>query len=114
MTSNISPITAASNDGDTTSDERERPRHGPAAFRETETKALVHLGMDALSEAYSMGHELHQLLYRPTETGEDRREELLADTLTCMERAEHYLLMLSSVFEEHPARTTPLTAALNK
>jgi len=108
MTSSITPITAASNGGDTTTTtERERPKHGLAVLRETETRALVHLGMDALSEAHSVGHDLHQLLYVKDEIPDDRRQELLAETLTCMETAEHYLLMLGSVFEEHPARNGP-------
>ena len=81
-----------------------------SVLRETETRALVHLGLDALSEAHTVGHELHKLLYGKDEIPDDRRQELLAETLTCMETAEHYLLMLGSVFEEHPARNGPPAA----
>ena len=110
MTSSITPITAASNDGDiTTTSDRQRPRHGLSVFRESETKALVHLGMDALGEAHSVGHYLHQLLYGRDESPGDP-QELLAETLTCMERAEHYLLILGSVFEEDHSRSGPRAA----
>jgi hypothetical protein len=110
MTSNITPITAA-NGGDTTPKrERERPKRGLRVLREAETKALAHLGMDALSEAHAVGHDLHQLLYGKDEIRDDRRQDLLAETLTCIETAEHYLLMLGSVFEEHPVRNGPPAA----
>ena len=108
MTSSIIPVTAASNGGTTTEDKkRERPSHGLPVLRDTEAKALIHLGMDALSEAHTVGHELHKLLYGTAEPGDDQRQELLVETLTCLETAEHYLLMLGSVLGEHPARTGP-------
>lgn len=111
MTSSITPVTAASNGGKTTEDkERDRPSHGLPALRDTEAKALVRLGMDALSEAHHLGHELHKLVYATTESPGDQRQELLDETLTCLEAAEHYLLMLGSVFGEQPIRTGPPVA----
>lgn len=103
MTSNITPITAASNGGDTAT-ATERPRHGLSALREREARELVHLGLEALHEASNVGHDMHTVLY-----GEDavasypQLEAQLAEALACLETAEHYLFMLGSVFEEHPA-----------
>jgi hypothetical protein len=39
-------------------------------------------------------------------------KEQLTEALTCLETAEHYLFMLGSVFEEHPAQNGPLTAVV--
>jgi hypothetical protein len=108
MTSNITPITAASNGGDTTSKESERPRHGLPALREREARELVGLGLDALHEASQVGHDMHTVLY-----GEDAvaayslLQAQLAEALACLETAEHYLFMLGSVFEEHANRNRP-------
>src|SRR5215469_9544564 len=113
MTSSITPVTAASNAGDTTSTpERERPRPGLPQLRDREAKALIHLGLDALGEASDLGHDMHKAIY-DTSTGTERYPELqeqLTEVLTCLETAEHYLFMLGTVFEEHPARTGPLKA----
>ena len=74
--------------------------------RDREAKALISLGMDALSEALHMGHELHSAIYdNKASTSNAELQDTLAEVLTCMERAEHYLLMLGSNFEENsPAR----------
>lgn len=112
MTSSLTPITAASNGDDTiTRTERKRPEHGLAVLRQTETRSLIHLGMDALGEAHTVGHDLHQLLYGDADTPAYRRQELLVETLTCMETAEHYLLMLGDVLGDYPARNGPPLAA---
>jgi hypothetical protein len=109
MTSNITPITAASN-GDTTT-EPERPRHGLPALREKEAKELVHLGLSALSEASNLGHDMFTVLY-----GDNAAESYpqlqaqLAEAVTCLETAEHYLFMLGSVFEEHANHNRPPVA----
>jgi hypothetical protein len=108
MTSNITPITAASNGGDTTETRAERPRHGLPALREREARELVGLGLDALHEASQVGHDMHTVLY-----GEDavatysQLQAQLAEALACLETAEHYLFMLGSVFEEHANRNRP-------
>jgi hypothetical protein len=106
MTSNITPITAASN-GDTAT-EPERPRHGLPALREREARELISLGTDALHEASQVGHDMHSVLY-----GDDavasypQLQAQLTEALTCLETAEHYLFMLGSVFEEHTNRNRP-------
>jgi len=110
MTSNT-PV-AASNGADTTTSGRERPRPGLPQLRDMEAKALIHLGLDALGEASTLGHDMHKAIYDKT-TGTEVYAELkeqLTEVLTCLETAEHYLFMLGSVFEEHPARNGPLTA----
>jgi len=111
MTSSIIPVTAASNGDKTTKDkERERPSRGLPKLRDTEAKALVHLGMDALSEVYNVGHELHKLVYGAAEPVGDQRQELVDEMLTCLETAEHYLLMLTSVFGEQSLGIGPPVA----
>jgi len=106
MTSGITPITNASSNGaDTSTAGEARPReHGMTVVREREAKALISLGMDALGEAHHMGNHLHSAVYdEKASTSNAELQDTLAEVLTCMERAEHYLLMLGSNFEE----TTP-------
>ena len=111
MTSNITPITAASDGGDTTHKESERPRHGLPALREREAKELISLGLDALHEASSLGHDMHSVLYGENATASyPRLEAQLTEAQTCLETAEHYLFMLGSVFEEHANRNRPPVA----
>jgi hypothetical protein len=112
--SNITPITAASNGGTTTTTttERERPEHGLPVLRQREARGLISLGLDALSEASSLGHDMHAVIYdKNASTSSPELQDQLAEVLTCLETAEHYLLMLGSVFEEHPARHRPPSAA---
>ena len=113
MTSSITPVTAASNGGDTTS---ERNGHGLRKLRDREAKALIGLGVDALNEACSLGHDMHSAIYdkNASTASYPHLQEQLAEVLTCLETAEHYLFMLGSVFEDHPDRTRPLSAVLNK
>jgi hypothetical protein len=57
--------------------------------------------MDALGEAHHMGHHLHSAVYdEKASTSNAELQDTLAEALTCMGRAEHYLLMLGSNFEE--------------
>ena len=108
MTSNITPITAVSNDGDTTDQESERPRHGLPALREREARELVSLGMDALHEASNLGHDMHSVLYGDNATASyPQLQAQLTEALACLETAEHYLFMLGSVFEERANRNRP-------
>jgi hypothetical protein len=114
MNSSITPLTAAS--GDTRSPDQKRPGHGLPELRQKEAKGLISLGMDALSQASSLGHDIHSVIYDTT-TGTERYPQLreqLNEVLTCLETAEHYLFMLGSVFEEPADRTRPLVAVLNK
>jgi len=104
MTSSITPITTASSTGaDTSTAGEHTPReHGLAVLRDREAKALISLGTDALSEAFNLAHELHRAIYAPEKSvSNGELQETLAEALTCMERAEHYLLMLGSNFEEN-------------
>ncbi len=104
MTSSITPITSASSNGaDTSTAGEAKPReHGMTVLRDREAKALISLGTDALSEAHHVGHELHSAIYdTQASTSNTELQDTLAEALTCMERAEHYLLMLGSNFEEN-------------
>ena len=55
MTSSITPITTASSNGaEQSTAGTQKPReHGMTVLRDREAKALISLGMDALSEAYT-------------------------------------------------------------
>ena len=103
MTSNITPIGSASSAGAdvSTAGERKPREHGMTVVREREAKALISLGMDALGEACHLGHQLHSAVYdNKATTSNTEQQDALAEALTCMERAEHYLLMLGSNLEE--------------
>ena len=106
MSSSVTPITNASSNGaDTSTAGEHKPHeHGMAVVRDREAKALISLSTDALSEAFHVGHELHAAIYdKESSVSNAELQQTLAEVLTCMERAEHYLLMLGSNFEE----TTP-------
>jgi hypothetical protein len=105
MTSNITPITAASNDGDDgkREDDKARPEHGLAVLRDREGRGLISLACDALYEASTLAQEMHTQLYTSPAEGRDL-QQLHGEAVTCLETAEHYLLMLGSVLEE---RATP-------
>jgi hypothetical protein len=113
MTSSITPVTAASNGGDTTAKtERERPRDGLPALRDREAHGLISLGLDALREASNLGHDMHTVIYDKNTSTDSypQLQDQLAEVLTCLETAEHYLFMLGSVFEDPSTRNRPLTA----
>jgi hypothetical protein len=112
MTSSITPVTAASDGGTTTTSERERNGQGLRKLRDREAKALISLGVDALNEACNLGHEMHSVIYdnNASTASYPQLQDQLAEVLTCLETAEHYLLMLGSVFEEHPTRNGPAAA----
>jgi hypothetical protein len=94
--------TSAASNGSTAS-EPDKPRHGLMVLREKETRGLISLACDALSQTSSVVYDLHQALYGSGEAAEgDSRDRLkvLNEALGCLRTIEHYLLMLSSVFEE--------------
>jgi hypothetical protein len=110
MTSGITQITAASDGADTAQRPADERTYGLAVLRGREAKALISLGMDALGEAHNVGHDLHTAIYDDsTSTPGAELQDQLAEVLTCMETAEHYLLMLGSVFDEHPRPDRPAT-----
>ena len=112
MTSGITSITAASDGEDTAQRQATERTYGLAVLRGREAKALISLGMEAIGEAHSVGHDLHQAIYdRDASTPGAELEEQLAEVLTCMEAAEHYLLMLGSVFDERPRTDRPETGS---
>jgi hypothetical protein len=113
MTSSITPVTAASTGGDpTTKPGRERPRDGLPALRDREAHSLISLGLEALREASTLGHEMHTVIYDQNTGTESypQLKEQLAEVLTCLETAEHYLFMLGSVFEDPAINNRPLAA----
>jgi hypothetical protein len=108
MTSGITQITAVSDGEDTAQRPANERTHGLTVLRGREAKALIHIGMEALGEAHSVGHDLHQAIYdRDASAPGAELQEQLAELLTCMEAAEHYLLMLGSVFDERPRTDRP-------
>ena len=113
MTSNITPITAAGNDGDTDTHEdgEARPEHGLAVLRSKEGRGLISLACDALYEISSLAHEMHAELYATVPAEGRNLQQLHGEALTCLETAEHYLLMLGSVLEERATPQDPAPGA---
>jgi hypothetical protein len=105
--------TSAASNG-STAREPDKPKHGLLVLREQETRGLISLACDALSQTSDVVHDLHQALYGYGEAaqGDSRdRFKVLDEALSCLRTSEHYLLMLSSVFEEQaelgPLSTVP-------
>ena len=81
---------------------------GVAALRVKETKALISLATDAISETHSVGHELHSHIYNRDDTVPGQwLQQLLDETFTCWQTADHYLRMLSDVLAERNASGEP-------
>ena len=109
MTSNITPINAAGKDGDThkPTEDKVSPEHGLAVLRDKEGRGLISLACDALYETSNLAHEMHARLY-PTDPADDRELlQLMGQALACLETGQHYLLMLSSIFEEREHTRPP-------
>ena len=87
--------------------ERNIPEYGVLKLRQREAQALIGIGTDALSQAHHLGCDIHAAIYDKDASITDATlQDRLAEVLTCMETAEHYLLMLGSVVGEPPRRTT--------
>ena len=101
MTRSITPISAASNgDNHERIQEKAGSEHGLSVLRDKEGKGLISLACDALGETFNLAHEMHAQLYA-TDPADDRDlRQLNGEAQACLETAEHYLLMLGSVFEE--------------
>ena len=105
MTRSITPITAASSgDTDQRTDEKARPEHGLAVLRDKEGRGLISLACDAVYETSKLASEMHAQLYATDPADYRDLQQLNVEAQACLETAEHYLLMLGSVFEE---RTPP-------
>jgi len=110
MTDSTTTMAAANGGPTTTPAPRE---HGLAALRAHETKALISLASDAMSEVFDLVHQLHAVIY--AEQPDTQAEPLLDEALLCLQTAEHYLLMLGSVFEQRrksPGDQDPTGTAL--
>jgi hypothetical protein len=102
MTRSITPITAASNSGDTSTrtNEQALPGYGLAALRDREGRGLIALACDALGETAELANVLHTRLYAKDPADYRALQQLNAEAQACLEAAEHYLLMLGSVIDE--------------
>jgi hypothetical protein len=100
MTRSITPITAASNGGDPASNENTPIEHGLSALRDIEGRGLISLVCDALSETHSLAYEMHAQLYAHDPADDRDLRQLNDEALSCLQTAEHYLLMLGSVVDE--------------
>ena len=110
MTSGITSITAASDGEDTAQRQTAERTYGLAVLRGREAKALISLGMEAIGEAHSVGHDLHTAIYDKNSSAPGAElQDQLAEVLACLETAEHYLLMLGSTVDEHPRPDRPET-----
>ena len=102
MTRSITPITAVDNAGKSPEDtgEKARPGHGLSVLRDKEGRGLISLACDALSETYDLAHDMHTQLYASDPADDRQVQQLMGEALSCLQSAEHYLLMLGSVLEE--------------
>jgi hypothetical protein len=108
MTRSITPITAASGgDNSTRTDDKALPEHGLSVLRGKEGRGLISLACDALGETFHLAHEMHAQLYAKDPADDRELQQLNGEALACLEAAEHYLLMLGSVFEERTAPPGP-------
>ena len=107
--SNITPINAAGKAGDTAkrTEEKAMPEHGLSVLRGKEGRGLISLACDALGEVFGLAHEMHAQLYAKDPADDRELQQQLGEALACLEAAEHYLLMLGSVFEERTAPPDP-------
>jgi hypothetical protein len=114
MTGNITPITTASDGESAAGRQPQERKHGLAVLRADEAKALISLTTEAMSQAHSVGHEMHTLIYakdgpfRP-----DKLDCLLTEALACWETADHYLRMLGSVLADYDPRSDSVLAGLD-
>jgi hypothetical protein len=75
--------------------------YGIAVMREKETKALISLACDCMSETARVTHEMHVVIYdRETKVNDAELQQQLDEALSCWQTADHYLRMLDSVLEE--------------
>jgi hypothetical protein len=75
--------------------------YGLAVMREKETKCLISLACDCISETARVTHEMHQVIYdRDSKVPDTELQLKLDEALSCWQTADHYLRMLSSVLEE--------------
>ena len=96
-----STIAKDASNGATTEPEPAKRDYGLAAMREKETKSLISLASDGISETAKLTHEMHQVIYdRDTTVNDEELQQQLDETLSCWQTADHYLRMLSSVLEE--------------
>ena len=95
--------------------EPDNPEHGLLVLRDKEAHGLINLACDALSEGREVIHDLHQAIYGYGEAADgDSRDRfaVLNEALSCLRTTEHYLLMLSSVFQEQDHGETGLCPAV--
>jgi hypothetical protein len=89
--------TAASN-GSTTPVSVTESGDGLVKLRRQETKALISLACDALSQTHHVAHEMHSLIYaRDREFRPDQLGRMAREAVACWATTDHYLLMLASV-----------------
>jgi hypothetical protein len=103
MTSSTTTIQAVT---DGTTNGATPPReHGLAVLRSKESKSLISLAQDALSQTHDVGYQLHKAIhgYEPG-TSDAPLEQMLCEALACLETADHYLRMLGSVLDELKAQ----------
>jgi hypothetical protein len=85
MTRSITPITAASNDGDPAKNEKSQPEHSLRALRDMEGRGLISLASDALHETSNLAHEVHAQLYAEDPADDRQLRQLNGDALACLE-----------------------------
>jgi hypothetical protein len=96
-----STIAKDASNGATTETKPAKRDYGIAVMRDKETKALISLACDGISETARVTHEMHQVIYdRDHKVPDAEIQQQLDEALSCWQTADHYLRMLDSVFEE--------------
>jgi hypothetical protein len=109
MTNSITPITTAGGGKSSARRQPQERRHGLAVLRRDEAMALISLATEAISQAHSVGHEMHTLIYdRDGPFRPDKLDCLLTEVLACWETADHYLRMLGSVLADYDPQSDSL------
>ena len=101
MTSSTTTTIKAVTDGATDTEPAKRER-GLAALRAKETRSLVSLACDAISETSGITNDMHRLIYELDDAAAPGApiQQSLEEALTCWQTADHYLRMLGSVIDE--------------
>ena len=96
-----STITQDASNGATPEPEPAKRSYGLAVMRDKETKSLISLACDGISETARLTHEMHKVIYdRSTTVTDAELQQQLDEALSCWQTADHYLRMLDSILEE--------------
>lgn len=98
MTTTAKP---ASNGSTATAATQADPGDGLVKLRREETKNLISLVSEAISQTFNVTHEMHRLIYSSDEFSPDYLDWMSEEALACWQTADHYLRMLRDVLADY-------------